>query len=134
MAANVSVLLTVTFTVERYIGVCHPMRGRVLCTPQRAKVIISLIAFLAVACTLPELFEMEPAFHQARLPCGAIAQTVAWSAPRSMALHSITESQCAFTQPPPADGPAFPPATSRPAVGSGQRPPLIQASCPTSYH
>ncbi|KAL8568259.1 hypothetical protein ACOMHN_040832 [Nucella lapillus] len=28
----------------------------------------------------------------------------------------------AFTQPPPADGPAFPPATSRPAVGSGQRP------------
>ncbi|KAL8588642.1 hypothetical protein ACOMHN_050222 [Nucella lapillus] len=65
----------------------------------------------------------EPAFHQARLPCGAIAQTVAWSAPRSMALHSITASQCAFTQPPPADGPAFPPATSRPAVGSGQRPP-----------
>ncbi|KAL8621768.1 hypothetical protein ACOMHN_061903 [Nucella lapillus] len=54
--------------------------------------------------------------------------------PRSMALHSITASQCAFTQPPPADGPAFPPATSRPAVGSGQRPPLIQASCPTSYH
>ncbi|KAL8608812.1 hypothetical protein ACOMHN_051417 [Nucella lapillus] len=51
-----------------------------------------------------------------------------------MALHSITASQCAFTQPPPADGPAFPPATSRPAVGSGQRPPLIQASCPTSYH
>ncbi|KAL8579231.1 hypothetical protein ACOMHN_010815 [Nucella lapillus] len=77
---------------------------------------------------------LQPAFHQARLPCGAIAQTVAWSAPRSMALHSITASQCAFTQPPPADGPAFPLATSRPAVGSGQRPPLIQASCPTSYH
>ncbi|KAL8586310.1 hypothetical protein ACOMHN_058690 [Nucella lapillus] len=77
---------------------------------------------------------VKPTFHQARLPCGAIAQTVAWSAPRSMALHSITASQCAFTQPPPADGPAFPPATSRPAVGSGQRPPLIQASCPTSYH
>ncbi|KAL8616254.1 hypothetical protein ACOMHN_058371 [Nucella lapillus] len=76
----------------------------------------------------------QPAFHQARLPCGAIAQTVAWSAPRSMALHSVTASQCAFTQPPPADGPAFPPATSRPAVGSGKRPPLIQASCPTSYH
>ncbi|KAL8569040.1 hypothetical protein ACOMHN_020483 [Nucella lapillus] len=40
----------------------------------------------------------------------------------------------AFTQPPPADGPAFPPATSRPAVGSGQRPPLVQASYPSSYH
>ncbi|KAL8623806.1 hypothetical protein ACOMHN_059887 [Nucella lapillus] len=84
---------------------------------------------------LKEMLEKcRPAFHQARLPCGAIAQTVAWSAPRSMALHSITASQCAFTQPPPADGPAFPPATSRPAVGSGKRPPLIQASCPTSYH
>ncbi|KAL8601941.1 hypothetical protein ACOMHN_008433 [Nucella lapillus] len=39
----------------------------------------------------------------------------------------------AFTQPPPADGPAFPPATSRPAVGSGQCPPLVQASYPSSY-
>ncbi|KAL8595293.1 hypothetical protein ACOMHN_020046 [Nucella lapillus] len=28
----------------------------------------------------------------------------------------------AFTQPPPADGPAFPSATSRPAVGSGNAP------------
>ncbi|KAL8588055.1 hypothetical protein ACOMHN_012093 [Nucella lapillus] len=36
----------------------------------------------------------------------------------------------AFTQPPPADGPAFPPATSRPAVGSGQRPPLVQRENP----
>ncbi|XP_076437971.1 thyrotropin-releasing hormone receptor-like [Babylonia areolata] len=59
MAANVSVLLTVTFTVERYIGVCHPIKGRLLCTPQRARVVIALVVLVAVVCTLPELFEME---------------------------------------------------------------------------
>ena len=59
MSANVSVLLTVTFTVERYIGVCHPMKGRILCTPQRARIVIALVAFMAISCTVPELFEME---------------------------------------------------------------------------
>ena len=59
MAANVSVLLTITFTVERYIGVCHPMKGRIICTPQRAKIVSALVAFVAVSCTVPELFEME---------------------------------------------------------------------------
>lgn len=62
MAANASVLLTVTFTVERYIGVCHPMKGKVLCTPQRAKLFIALVTLLAVVCTVPELFEMEVIF------------------------------------------------------------------------
>ncbi|KAK6185719.1 hypothetical protein SNE40_007892 [Patella caerulea] len=59
MAANVSVILTVTFTVERYIGVVHPMKGRQLCTPQRAKHIICGVAVMAVICTLPEFCELE---------------------------------------------------------------------------
>ncbi|XP_041360509.1 FMRFamide receptor-like [Gigantopelta aegis] len=58
MSANVSVLLTVTFTVERYIGVCLPMKGRILCTVQRAKVIIAVVVAAAIMCTVPELFEM----------------------------------------------------------------------------
>nr|KAG5710907.1 hypothetical protein BaRGS_027058 [Batillaria attramentaria] len=67
MAANVSVLLTVTFTVERYIGVCHPMRGRVLCTPRRAKLIIGLVALVAVSCTVPEFFEMEVVWRRDKI-------------------------------------------------------------------
>lgn len=47
--ANTSVWLTVTFTVERYIAVCHPIRGRLLCTESRAK---KVIVAVYVACFL----------------------------------------------------------------------------------
>ena len=56
-ASNVSVLLTVTFTLERYVGVCHPMKGRVLCTPKRANYIIVAVVLSAFICTTPEFFE-----------------------------------------------------------------------------
>lgn len=48
---NTSVLLTVSFTVERYIAVCHPLRGRVLCTESRAKRVILFVALFCIACT-----------------------------------------------------------------------------------
>lgn len=44
-------LLTVSFTVERYIAVCHPLRGRVLCTESRAKRVILIVALFCIACT-----------------------------------------------------------------------------------
>lgn len=40
-AAYTSIYLTVSFTVERYIAVCHPIRGQVLCTEERAKKVIA---------------------------------------------------------------------------------------------
>lgn len=30
-----------SFTLERYISVCHPLRGQVLCTESRAKKVIT---------------------------------------------------------------------------------------------
>ncbi|XP_050532343.1 FMRFamide receptor-like [Daktulosphaira vitifoliae] len=50
-ASNTSVLLIVSFTVERYIAVCHPLRGRVLCTESRAKRVILFVAIFCIACT-----------------------------------------------------------------------------------
>lgn len=56
---NCSVWVTVCFTLERYIGVCHPMRGKAICTVQRAKLITFAVFILCLANTLPSFFEME---------------------------------------------------------------------------
>lgn len=64
MWSNASVILTVTFTIERYIAVCHPMRGRVICTPKRAKIIAIVMAACAHACTIPEFFEWKLVYEK----------------------------------------------------------------------
>ena len=56
-ASNTGVWLTLTFTIERYIGVCHPMKGKRWCTPERAKIIIFAVCFITAVITFPEFFE-----------------------------------------------------------------------------
>ncbi|XP_063243833.1 probable G-protein coupled receptor 139 [Bacillus rossius redtenbacheri] len=56
-ASSTSIWLTVSFTLERYVAVCHPMRGRTLCTESRARrVILAVYAFcfLSTASTALE--------------------------------------------------------------------------------
>lgn len=55
--SNTGVWLTLTFTVERFIGVCHVMWGKVWCTPKRAKYIILVVALTSLLFTLPNFFE-----------------------------------------------------------------------------
>lgn len=57
--SNTGVWLTLTFTVERYVGVCHPMKGKVLCTPQRARIIVAIVCTCTVILTFPEFFSFH---------------------------------------------------------------------------
>ncbi|XP_073978989.1 probable G-protein coupled receptor 139 [Rhodnius prolixus] len=49
--------LTVSFTLERYIAVKHPLRGKVLCTESRARKVIALVILLACLLTITTAFE-----------------------------------------------------------------------------
>lgn len=56
-SSNTSVWLTVTFTIERYIAVCHPIKGKVICTESRAKRVILCVFIICLSVTLPTPFE-----------------------------------------------------------------------------
>ena len=55
--SNTAVWLTITFTIERWICVRLPIRGRIWCTPRRAKSIIIVVCLAAAIITFPEFFE-----------------------------------------------------------------------------
>ena len=59
--SNTGIWLTVTFTVERYIVVCHPMKGKVWCTTQRAKYILAAVCLAAAVSTFPEFSSLKVA-------------------------------------------------------------------------
>ena len=56
-SSNITVWLTLTFTIERYIGVVHPMKGKKWCTPERAQLITIIVCCAAAVITFPEFFE-----------------------------------------------------------------------------
>ncbi|XP_037789424.1 FMRFamide receptor-like [Penaeus monodon] len=49
--SSTSIWLTVTFTIERYIAVCHPIKGKVYCTESRAMIVIGVVYALCFTLT-----------------------------------------------------------------------------------
>lgn len=50
-ASATSTWLTVTFTIERWVAVCHPIKGKVYCTPSRARKAIMTVYALCYSLT-----------------------------------------------------------------------------------
>lgn len=57
--SNCSVWLTVTFTIERYIVVSHPIQGKIICTESRARKVVLCVFVICFVYTLPTPFEWE---------------------------------------------------------------------------
>ncbi|KAK9506234.1 hypothetical protein O3M35_008206 [Rhynocoris fuscipes] len=58
--------LTVSFTLERFIAVRYPLRGRVLCTESRARKVIAGVVILALLLTITTAFEWEVQEHDGK--------------------------------------------------------------------
>lgn len=58
-AQTVSVYLTLTVTLERFVAVCHPLKARSLCTYGRAKLYVVLIIILSTLYNLPRFWEIS---------------------------------------------------------------------------
>lgn len=48
LGINASALSMTAFTVERYVGICYPMKAQIIYTPQRAKYIIAVLWVISV--------------------------------------------------------------------------------------
>nr|XP_023015078.1 uncharacterized protein LOC111504644 isoform X2 [Leptinotarsa decemlineata] len=63
-ASGTSAWLAVSFTVERYIAVCHPMKGRIFCTERRAKSLIVIVYIFCLLTTATTAFEYQLDFNE----------------------------------------------------------------------
>ena len=63
VAQTATIWLTVSFTVERFIAVSHPLKAASMCTIHRAKVVIGCVSIGALIYNLPRWFEYRTVFR-----------------------------------------------------------------------
>ncbi|GFR87222.1 FMRFamide receptor [Elysia marginata] len=56
-AQTATIWLTVSFTVERYIAVCHPLKAASMCSIPRARLVVLSISVVAVLYNVPRWLE-----------------------------------------------------------------------------
>lgn len=59
IAQTVTVYLTLTVTLERFVAVCHPLRARSLCTYGRARMYVLVIIIFSIVYNLPRFWEVS---------------------------------------------------------------------------
>lgn len=60
IAQTATIWLTVSFTVERYIAVCHPLKAASMCTISRAKIVIIGVSLGSTLYNIPRWFDFRP--------------------------------------------------------------------------
>ena len=63
IAQTATIWLTVSFTVERYIAVCHPLKAASMCTISRAKFVILGVSVGSTLYNIPRWFDFRPKHH-----------------------------------------------------------------------
>ena len=62
IAQTATIWLTVSFTVERYIAVCHPLKAASMCTLSRAKIVIAGVSVGSTIYNIPRWFDYRPGY------------------------------------------------------------------------
>ncbi|KAE9550592.1 hypothetical protein FO519_006198 [Halicephalobus sp. NKZ332] len=79
LAINTSSLSITAFTIERFIGICYPLRARYICTVKRAKLIIICIWIFSFIYNSPWLYLATLKEDNSEVSCSFKLERNNWS-------------------------------------------------------
>lgn len=60
---TISIWITVAFTIDRYIMICHPFKGNRYCTRSKAVTVVLCLYIFGIIYNLPKFFEYKTVVH-----------------------------------------------------------------------